>query len=362
VSTVELGVTASALASRLESWPRRVVRLEELFALLVEAEPALEHAPERRERMGAVIGELVAAEVVRLPAARSYDHSAEPALPRFVRLDRPAQPPRRRSGADYAWRPELAWAADLSLDEQLMSELRAVNTFLRDGGAARPVVPLRERSLQLFGDEKRLEALRGGQLFAPGRLSLAQLRCEAVHPPFVYQRVGEGPDALVVENHHTYVSFERALAAGGEIGSLIYGAGAHFKASVSYLTAFAERPRRVLYFGDLDATGLEIPQRASEVASAAGLPPIDPAAPLYRLLLELGTPAPAADPISLARARKLVGWLPADLRPAGLELLRLKKRIAQEWVGTEALQADASLMPLSSAASSRQARQAPAAI
>jgi hypothetical protein len=337
MSTLELGVTAARMAGRLADWPRRRVELTELQTLLLAAEPALAHAPERRSRLAEVIDELVDAGVVQLPSERSYDRSARPALPRFVCVEGPARQPRRISGAGVAWRPELAWAAEVSFDEQTLSDMRAINAFLRDGGAERPIAPLRERSLQLFGHEKRLEALMGGQLFFEGRLTLAQLRCEEVHPPFVYERIGDGADVLVVENHHTFVSLCRALPPNGPAGIVVYGAGAHFKGSVTYLADLPTPPRRVLYFGDLDVDGLDIPVHANGVAAAAGLPAIEPAAVLYRLLLDHGTPISVENPPSSYRVRKLTVWLPEELRAAAAAVLDAGQRLAPEWVGTELL-------------------------
>lgn len=344
MSAAQLGVAASALAHRLSTWPRRRVELGDLTALLIAAEPSLEHAPERRARLADVLDELVDAQLVQLPTERSYDRSAKPYLPRFVRLNRAAAVPRRSAGANYAWRSELAWAADMSFDEQTLADLRAINAFFRDGGAQRLVVPLRERSVDLFGDEKRLEALIGGQLFFPGRLTLDELRCEVVHPPFVHQRVGDGPDALVIENHHTYVSFARALPAHGRVGWVIYGAGAHFKGSVTFIADLPVLPRRVLYFGDLDVAGLDIPAYANGVAAAAGLPPIVAAGALYRLLLDHGQAVVVEDRPSQYRINKLTAWLSDDVRPAAAAVLTTGQRVAQEWVGTELLVSRADLL------------------
>ena len=337
MTSLALGVTAARMAQELESWPRRQVKLAELQALLVAPEPSLTHAPERRSRLAEVIDELADAGVVELPSERSYDRSARPALPRFVRVEGQAPPPRRVSGAGIAWRPELAWAAEVSVDEQTLSDLRAINGFFRDGGSERPVVPLRERSLHLFGYEKRLEALMGGQLFAPGRLTLEQLRCEEVHPPFVYEVIGAGPDVLVVENHHTFVSLCRFLPPAGNIGVVIYGAGAHFKGSVTFLADLPTRPRRVFYFGDLDVDGLDIPVHASAVAAAAGLPAIQPATWLYQLLLDHGRPVAVENAPTRYRVRKLTAWLPEEVRAAAAAVLGDGQRLAQEWVGSELL-------------------------
>jgi hypothetical protein len=334
---LSLGVTAAAVAHRLESWPRRQLRLAELQALLIAAEPALEHAPERRVRLLEVLDELVDVGLVELPNERSYDRSAKPALPRFVRIDRPAPPPVRVSGAGVAWRPELAWATELSVDEQTLSDLRAINAFFRDGGSERPVVPLRERSLHLFGYEKRLETLMGGQLFFPGRLTLEQLRCEEAHPPFVFETIGSGSDVLVVENHHTFVSLCRVLPRNGRVGVVVYGAGAHFKGSVAFLGDLPTPPRRVLYFGDLDVDGLDIPVHASAVSTTAGLPAIEPTSLLYRLLLDHGQPVLVENPPSRHRVLRLTAWLQGDVRADAIEVLAGGRRLAQEWVGTELL-------------------------
>lgn len=337
MTEITLGLTASAIAAKLDEWPRRRVKLDELQALLVAAEPALTHSPERRARLADIIDELADAGVVQLPSERSYDRTARPRLPRFVQLNRDAPAPRRRAGAEIAWLPELSWAAELRFDEQTLSDLRNINAFLRDGGPDRPVVPLRERSVQVLGDEKRLEMLMGGQLFRPGRLTLDLLRCEEVHPPFVYEHVGDGRDALVVENHHTYVSLARALAGDAQIGFIIYGAGAHFKGSVTFISDLPRRPRRVLYFGDLDIDGLGIPVHASAVAAATGLPRVEPATWLYELLLDYGRPALVDVAPSRYRVKKLCAWLAPDARGRAETMLTAGHRLAQEWVGTELL-------------------------
>lgn len=344
MSAAHLGLTAQAVARELAEWPRRRVELGDLTALLVRAEPWLRHAPELRERLADVLAELADARVVELPSARSYDRSARPALPRFIRIERPTPTPRRLPGRDYAWRSELAWASELRFDEQTLTDLRTVNVFLRDGGAERPVVPMRERSLQLFGDEKRLDALLPTQVFAPGRLTLDQLRCEEVHPPFVYERLGSGSAALVIENHHTFVSLARALSTDGPVGTLIYGAGAHFKGSVTYLADLAPRPERVLYFGDIDPDGLDIPAYASQVARRSALPAVEPAAGLYRLLLTHGRPTPNSAAGRRRRVERLVGWLPNEVRSEAAAVLDADHRLAQEWVGTELLAANAAAL------------------
>jgi hypothetical protein len=195
----------------------------------------------------------------------------------------------------------------------------------------------------LFGDEKDLSALAGTGLFGPGRLSWELLRCHPVHPPFVWRAVGAGSLLLVVENQATFDSLSRVLPGDGPVGMLAYGAGNHFTASVASATGLARSVDRIVYFGDVDAQGLAIPVRASMVAAAMGLPPIEPAGALYELLFVHGRPAAhGGGPMDALAAGNRVAWLPADLRSAAARLLGEGRRLAQEWVGLELLEFDLS--------------------
>ena len=91
----------------------------------------------------------------------------------------------------------------------------AINTWLsKRRGAA---VPLRERSLEIFGDEKFLETRVSGPLFAPGRLTLALLETYLCWPPV--ERVNLGPgDWLLVENFTTYHSIATRAQEFGSTG------------------------------------------------------------------------------------------------------------------------------------------------
>ncbi|MGH8903936.1 MAG: Wadjet anti-phage system protein JetD domain-containing protein, partial [Egibacteraceae bacterium] len=85
--------------------------------------------------------------------------------------------------------------------------------------------------------------------------------------------------------------------------------------------------------------GLEIPVRAGQTARTAGLPDVQPCAPLYRLLLERGRPQPGRA-VSATAAADLVAWLPEDLRSPTAALLSSGHRLAQEWIGYQTLQAN----------------------
>src|SRR5690606_6393733 len=167
------------------------------------------------------------------------------------------------------WRPELEWAHDLRLTRSEFEALQAVQEYRKRRSERSATVPHRERALELFGDEKRLDRLVHGRLFEEGRLDLGQLDCFWAAPPLAYTELNENGPIVVSENSSGYHSLPQIL--DGDIGVIAYGAGASFAQSVASLKDVA-RGREVLHIGDLDVEGVAIPQRAASAAAAVGVP------------------------------------------------------------------------------------------
>ena len=242
---------------------------------------------------------------------------------------------------DFPWEPELRF---LSQDRPNLAfdELCQLNDFLKDRTRWREILPIKERSLEIFGDEKRLDLLLASALFRPGRLDLARdLHCEVIGVPLAWKR---GPAAareqpiIALENAATWHSYCRWNAQRGCFSAVVYGDGNRFADGILYLPdLFAELGgvRRVLYFGDLDFAGLAIPQEASTRAQAAGLPAIEPHQWSYEQLLGLGTAGTASGPGEVPPLR-LCDWLGPCAAPAR-RLLAAGQRLAQERVNWEFL-------------------------
>jgi hypothetical protein len=201
-------------------------------------------------------------------------------------------------------------------------------------------MPIKERSIEIFGDEKRLDALRTTALFADGRLTLERLCCFAVAEPLGWQRGprNQGP-LIVIENASTWDSYCRWNSEHGSFSAVVYGGGNRFFDSVGRLNEiFTEigGPRRVRYFGDLDPQGPRIPRIASRRAERQGLPAIASDTWSYTRLLELGSakavPLVEADRLDPAAFRWL-GDLAAQVEP----VLNVGLRIAQEHLGWDYL-------------------------
>jgi hypothetical protein len=301
----------------------------QLWQFLDDVDPATRTFAGRRRILAAALDELVTAGVIQLPGRQSYDRSEHPALPRFVvvpNLD--ATPPTHRP---TVWHPSLAWAAESPATPSHRLVLEKVNRWLfthRDT----LVVPLRERSLEILGDEKALDRLQTTGLFGPGRLTLELLQARRVVPPIHTAVTGDGPILLVVENSDTFDSLVTVLGTNpGRIGLVGWGAGAAFEASVTSVGRLSIS--ELVYFGDLDAKGLQIPANADRLATALGLPSVQPAVGLYSALQQVGKPQPGQPRLGTSTIERLVDWLDPRHRDWAAAVLASGTRVAQEAVG-----------------------------
>lgn len=310
-----------SLRTAVEDYRHQRVPLDLLTDAAHRADSALLTAVDRRDRLAAAITELVTEGVVKLPVGKKgWDHTALPALPRWVEKVSPA---RRRATqpAARAWVPALSFAADRRLMQAERIILERVNDFLRDGGQDAEPVPLRERSYELFRDEKRLDSLPEMTMVVSGDLSLERhLRAFLTPPPLHIFKIGTAPWGLIIENSATLASARAVMSElqrtdPTTVGWLGYGAGKLVVRSILSLVEMAEElgPSldRLYYFGDLDAEGVRMPQQASERALGAGLPAATPAVELYEALL--ACPPRAGDQVAPEQAREVALWLPPTL-------------------------------------------------
>jgi Uncharacterized protein conserved in bacteria C-term(DUF2220). len=339
--------TAERLAAALveRAGARITVGLADVFEALDTVQPGLATAPDKRERVGDLLAELASAGFLE-PSRTRFDRSEAPALPAFVRLLVPRVTGRIAAAASaYAWRPELAWAGSEPLTEREFQHLKALQSFLRNSGATRPLVPAQERSLELFGHEKTLDLeLRPSRLWTDGRLSFDLLRCRPAATPLPHRVTGPGSWLLVAENAATFDSLAATMPEDSPVGIVAWGGGGMFRSTVEWVRELpAITARRevaaIRYFGDLDLEGLRIPMAASATAMRAGLPPVRPAVGLYARLLAVGRPEPAT-PLAPEVAAELAAWLGPSLAPAAEALLVSGYRLAQEAVGLDRLAED----------------------
>jgi hypothetical protein len=256
-----------------------------------------------------------------------------------------AAPPVPRTAvieAGYSWHPLLKFAASERNRLRLLSAKR-VNEWLKGDPDLTLVVPIKERSLEIFGDEKRLDELRGGTTMLFGQLGLAALGCRICPIPMPFEA---GPvtartrPILVVENNDTWASFAAWNRAAARYSAVAYAGGGHGK-SLAYDEAFLDEliarfeAGALFYFGDLDPAGIRIASCAAERRAQRGSMPLQPAVALYGWILTTGvrTPLLTTDVVSSAE----LAWLPAPLREPASALFAAGQRIPQESLGTRVL-------------------------
>ena len=243
--------------------------------------------------------------------------------------------------SEYPWEPSLAFVRDTRINIPF-SELSLLNHYIKQDQTDRDLVPIKARSLQIFGDEKRLDALANSALFREGRLDLARdFQCEMIGVPLAWKRGpfgSSGQPIIVLENAATWHSYCRWNATGGFFSAVVYGDGSRFIDGVRYLNdIFFELggARSVFYFGDIDPPGLAIPQTASVCGRKLDLPTVEPHLWSYRQLLKIGFSH--AQPYEMdSPSLHLCDWL-EDCAPSVRNLFADERRIAQEHLGWDFL-------------------------
>lgn len=194
--------------------------------------------------------------------------------------------------------------------------------------------PLKYRSLQLTGDEKRLETYLGTQLFADGRLSLDVLNCDGPWLPLAWERVGVKPHLIIFENAGSFLVARRVLAGLSDppFGMVAYGGGFQILKAVPYLSVLGAI-ELIQYVGDLDPKGLAIGAQFARQVNAEGNTRIVPATRLHQAMLnaaaQLGAPQgwPA---IADSCLRDEALWVAPEIKGYVADIIARGRRVPEE--------------------------------
>ncbi len=340
-----------SFADLLLDGKRAKVTHEEIWQAFASAFPG---RPQGAEECGLLVTALQALAgqgsiALPRPGTSGWLNSLGIAIPRWVRRVRPAPAPVVRAWKTFPWHPRLAWVVDL---DQLPPEFDAYLRHIHEGlvhGRFERTAPLKYRSLQLTGDEKRLEQLMAGSLFGEGRLDLELLGCLPDVPPMAWESISDSPRILIFENAGPFAVARAVLAAmpRPRYGMIGFGCGNPFGRSVRHLLTIG-RPLAVIhYVGDLDRPGLRTARLARVSAVAAGLPPVEPATGLHMAMLRaaeafgsaVGWPHDGAAAEPLPDDPLLASFLPDEVRAETTRILQQGRRIPEEVLGPDELQA-----------------------
>lgn len=328
----------------IASTSRKRVPLEGVKRAFFEAHPELASNPERYLLLLNAVRAMETEKLVQLPAKGSWEKIGNPPLPNWIQVVREDLPRERVDYASVPWVPELGFWTELK--PPAIDAAVTINEFLLKRRTSLRLVPIKERSLEIFGDEKRLDAMRFGNTLFGGRLALAAIGAFQVPLPLPYRQAqAPGRPVLVVENHNSFWSFGEWNQTARQYAAVVYGSGNEFRSSGAALGQVLQEVSGVgaEYLGDLDPTGVRIPLEYNLALQNEGIP-ITPATQFYRWLLATGLRRNRTD------GQEFLGtiandWLGVELGEAVSAMWAAGQWIPQEALGFEALQ----LQPLVSA-------------
>ncbi|MEG1833727.1 MAG: DUF2220 family protein [Burkholderiaceae bacterium] len=330
----------AALLAQLKEIGGRKLALEDIRRAHARSHPELQGDPRRDAVLLESLAALADGGALRLPAPGSKTGwpAYGPRLPAWVTLSETPAASEATDWARVSWVPALHFWPELRPAQ--LTDLLRVNEFLASRLGGLTPCPIKERSLQIFGDEKRLDALAQGDTLFGGRLTLAALGAFVVPLPLPYRAANApGQPLLVVENHNSFWSLGEWNLRVRRYAAVAYGQGEAFLRSGRALGQVMAETGAIgaHYLGDIDAKGLAIPldynARQPDPALRVGA-----AGEFYDWLLAHGKRRACAPyPVT----ERVLQWLGAPERSRAIQILAASGYwMPQEALGTEALLSD----------------------
>lgn len=292
--------------SSLRKTAKKRIAFDALLELFLERFPHLLEDPDRTTHLFSMLEQLDADGHLQQPSVNSKSAwflSCNSGCPKWVTLtsdEGAASDSLRRLASETMWVKELHFAPELRLGKHIELAL-TINEFLKQRKGNMMMVPLRERSLQIFGDEKRLDSLVKKSSLFSGRMPLSDIGAFEVEPPLSITKYGgSGQAILVVENYHSFWSLCRWNEQSLEYRAIVYGAGNSILKSkhlLKNLIMDLEVPT-IEYLGDLDEAGFRI---AIALFNAFYCEPrfFFPAERFYKWLFEFGCKRACIEPATV---------------------------------------------------------------
>lgn len=315
---------------------RQKIDLSDLWDVFEEVVPA-DMNQNSRKKLSELIYNIVSAHGLALPKSKlQFDRSAQPPLPKFIRRKPKHGTCRDRLNPKHSlWHPKLAFLPESRVAS--FENWLKVDEWLKNGGFEKEIIPVYERSYEIFGDEKYIDKQFSQTVpFKKGQFSLDDLRCQRIYHPLSWEAGPEssrGKPCLIVENMATWFSLKTLNDLRGSYSSVVFGWGAKFEGNWVNLEFILKKCRfpEVYYFGDIDAKGLMTPfyvktRFERQFNMSFNLEPF-----LYQKLLSLDvTPGPDKSHTGKLDLKEISTIIPDNIRSKVLDLIKNKKRIPQE--------------------------------
>lgn len=334
-------------ARHLRLQERNRIPLDAIWESFRRTFPSRPQGADERHWLAAALQLLVSRGVIVLPPqhGRRWDQLLTVPLPTSIDITSGDAAPRVKSWKSFPWHARLAWVADLpTLTPEEETFLRRVHEGLVQG-TFNTLAPLKYRSLQLTGHEKRLQGLRNGRCFYPGRLSLELLGCFEDVPPLPTIQVSDRPRLIIFENAGPYAVARQVLSNMPDppYGHVGYAEGRVATVSIKYLKSLPTALEAIHYVGDLDAHGLDIALKVQAESRNCGLPTVIAAPGIHVAMLNaaatFGFPNGwlmtdrQAQQDRKWTTNQLLSFLSGDIRAQVEVMLENQRRIPEEVLG-----------------------------
>ncbi|CAA6816072.1 MAG: Unknown protein [uncultured Sulfurovum sp.] len=196
---------------------------------------------------------------IALPKSKDvkYWMRGRPELPKWIKILKATE---RKEDIILHWHPKLSFMYR-EKNPATIKSAKIINEYLINRNSNPFSIAIKERSLLLFNDEKKLDRLRKGIIFK--HITLEDIDCYLVATPIISTVFNNQSDKIIIiENYNTYDSFCKYNRKMDYYNEVIYGWGVNAN-SEDMANAIYERWEKnnnltISYFGDIDPTGINI--------------------------------------------------------------------------------------------------------
>lgn len=307
-----------------------------VFLAYLDTFPKEKYNAGREASLSALLSEMESLGIISLPSKtgpgwKKLPYHSEPLWIRVIREKK------EKLNNSIAWHPKMRWGAEINSHSEY-DNAKKVNEYFKRKGRENFLVSINERSLDIFGDEKKLSRMLVNNTLFGGKITLSDLSCYYESNPIIFQLFdrGDKQKVIIIENLASYQSFCRWNRNYNQYCCVIYGGGGALYASHLSIEDIGLYARQYEYVGDIDPSGISIPSKINRARLERGLPSIVPNTYLYERMA-LGDNWAASSDVFTSDYDGSVNWLPNSIKDIAIKNMNNKLRVPQEAIGLDFL-------------------------
>lgn len=220
-----------------------------------------------------ILEELKKKNLIRIPKSdKLYEYTTKFKIPKYITICIQKRKLNDKPWKTYLWHPEIDFAQHMESYSQF-EKMKKIDTFLKN--KSNLIIPIseKERSLQIFGDEKILSSF-------VNNISIKQtdiyhiLKCYKTYEPlmgFNFPKCKTNK-IIFIENRDTFFNLSKVCYSlkNPPYRDVYYGQGINFQNNILSLPFYCDSNSIIEYFGDIDYSGFSIPIKAQKNLKLSG--------------------------------------------------------------------------------------------